>query len=141
MLLANMVEQDTSSPSPEDLLKLKDKISEQWQQLPIAHQETMMLVLLGQMLEGERGAWMLSAIELLWKTHSSPSDKLLPIPFISQADLVHTNLTPEEIAQLDDDDLKHITHEMLRHYTNDVFWEELEFVARFWLEGKRKTNT
>ena len=141
MLLANMVEQDTSSPSPEDLLKLKDKISEQWQQLPIAHQETMMLVLLGQMLEGERGAWILAAIELLWKTHSPPAEQLLPIPHLSYADLQQTNLTPEEIAQLDDDDLKHITHEMLRHYANDVFWEELEFVARFWLEGKRKTNT
>ena len=141
MLPSSMAEQDTSSPNPEKLLQLKDKIRGQWQQLPVAHQETMLLVLLGQMLEGERGAWMLSAIELLWKTNSPPAEQLLPIPYLSHADLQQTNLTPEEIAQLDNDDLKHITYEMMRHYANDVFWEELEFVARFWLEGKRKTNT
>ena len=138
MLPISMAEQDTPPLSPEDLLQLKDKISEQWQQLPIAHQETMMLVLLNQMLAGERGAWVLASIELLWKTHSPPAEQLLPIPHITHADLEYLNLTPEEIAQLDDDDLKHITHQIMRHFTHDVFLEELEFLVERKLAEKRQ---
>ncbi|NPV66041.1 MAG: hypothetical protein HPY64_02710 [Anaerolineae bacterium] len=63
--------------------------------------------------------------------------RFLPVVCITPAHLKHTNLTEEEIAQLDDEDLMFISHAIVRHYTNDVFWEELEFLAHLTLDVKR----
>jgi hypothetical protein len=52
--------------------------------------------------------------------------------------LANTGLADSEIAQLDDGDLRQIASDMLDHYTNDVFWEELEYVARSIMENKKK---
>lgn len=125
-----MSERPTTQPTPERLRQLKDGILENWQGLPPEHQATMTLVLLRRLVEGEYGPWTLSAIEMLWKEKSPLYSKSLPIPQLSYADLTHTNLTEEEIARLTEGDLRHITHEIAEHYANDVFWEELEFVAR-----------
>jgi hypothetical protein len=131
-----MNERPNPSLTPEHILRLKDETFSQWGQLPPEHQATMTLVMLKQLVEGEYGPWTLSAIELLWKEKSPLYSKTLPIPQISQADLTQTNLTDEEIAQLTDDDLKRITHDVSEHYANDVFWEEIEFIARLVLAEK-----
>lgn len=131
-----MAEHATPSITPQDLLNLKNGIMERWQQLPIEHQATMGLVLLRQLFDGEYGPWTLAAIETLWKEKSPLYSKTLPIPGLTLADLKQTNLTEDEIAALSEADLRHITHQMAEHYANDIFWEELEFVARLVLAEK-----
>jgi hypothetical protein len=131
-----MNERPNPSLPPEQILHLKDEIFSQWGQLPPEHQATVTLVMLKQLVEGEYGSWTLSAIELLWKEKSPLFSKSLPIPLISLADLTQTNLTTEEIAQLTEDDLRRITHDVSAHFANDVFWEEIEFIARLVLAEK-----
>ncbi len=96
----------------------------------------MALVLLTRLLEGEYGPWTLAAIETLWKEKSPLYSKTLPIPQISHDDLKQTNLTSEEIAQLTEEDLRHITHEVSEHFANNAFWEEIEFIAHVVLAEK-----
>lgn len=136
-----MLERPTSQPDPEHLFQLKASISQQWEQLPPEHQASTALVLIGRVLEGEYGPWFLSAVETLWQDRVSPSGKFLPLTPISRAQLEVANLTPDEIVQLDENDLRHITHEIARHFANDVFWEELEYMARKTLEEKRKEGS
>ena len=132
-----MSERPNPSLAPEHILHLKNEIFSQWEQLPPEHQASAALVLFGKVLSGEYGEWLASATHLLWQDKQGPLGKLLPITGISQAHLTQANLTAEEIAQFTDDDLRRITSDMLDHYANDVFWEELEFVARKALAERR----
>jgi len=131
-----MNERPNPSLTPEHILHLKGEIFGQWEQLPPEHQATVTLVMLSRLVEGEYGPWMLSAIETLWKEKSPLYSKTLPIPQLSLADLTQTNLTAEEIAQLTEDDLRRITHDVSEHFANDVFWEETEFIAKLVLAEK-----
>jgi hypothetical protein len=47
------------------------------------------------------------------------------------------HLDEDEIAQFTDGDLRRITQEMIDHYANDVFWEEVEYLAHRTLDEKR----
>ena len=133
-----MLERPIPQTDPEQLLQLKDSISEQWESLPPEHQASTALVLIGRVLDGEYGPWFLSAVETLWQDKVSLSGKFLPITPVSRAQLETANLTQDEINQLDESDLRHITHEIARHFANDVFWEELEYMARKTLDEKRQ---
>jgi hypothetical protein len=128
--LMHMNERPNPSLTSEHILHLKGEIFSRWEQLPPEHQATVTLIMLSHLVEGEYGPWTLSAMEMLWKEKSPLYSKTLPIPQISQADLAQTNLTAEEIAQLSEDDLRRITHDVSEHFANDVFWEEIEFIAR-----------
>lgn len=132
-----MTERDPRSPSPEDILHLKDEISERWRHLPPEHQATLALVLFQQTLEGEYGPWLRAAVRTLDPPDVDSPFRFLPIVRIARSHLDQANLTPEEVAELDDEDLMHISQQIVRHYTNDVFWEELEFLARLTLAEKR----
>ena len=99
----------------------------------------MALVMFQQTLEGEYGMWLRSAVKIADPHETESPFRFLPVVRIIPSHLKHANLTAEEIAQLDDEDLMFISHAIVRHYTNDVFWEELEFLARLTLDGKRGT--
>ena len=131
-----MKEHPSHQPNPEQLLQIKDTILERWAQLPPEHQASMALVLYTQVFAGEYGPWLRTSIDVLEQKQTHGPYKFLPILNISREHLAHTNLTEEEIARLDEDDMRHIGHEIVRHFTNDVFWEELEFVARSTLADK-----
>ena len=60
-------------PFPEHILQLKSELSERWQQLPIEHQATMVLVLVKEVLAGEYGTWLREALEL---TVMKPPDEV-----------------------------------------------------------------
>ncbi len=130
-------EHEPTSPMPEDLLRIKDEITQRWRQLPPEHQAIMTLVLVQQTLEGEYGLWLRSAVRVLDRPEDGKPFRFLPVVQITRSHLDHTELTGDEIAQLDDEDLMFISQEIVRHYTNDVFWEELEFLARKTLAEKR----
>jgi hypothetical protein len=133
-----MSERPTSQPLSEHLLQLKDGIFEQWGQLPPEHQASMLLVLYTQVTAGEYGPWLRSSIDVMEQKDTHGPYKFLPILRISPEHLILANLTEEEIARLDEDDLRSISYQMVRHYTNDVFWEELEFMTRKALEEKQQ---
>lgn len=132
-----MTQPERDSPTPQDLLRTKNDILAQWNQLPPEHQATMALVLFQQTLEGEYGPWLRRAAALMSRTETDSPFRFLPIVRLARSHLENANLTTDEIAQLDDEDLRYISHEIVRHYTNDVFWEELEFLARKALDEKR----
>lgn len=135
-MLQAMTERTTGSFSAQELLARKDELLAEWDALPAEHQASMALVFVTRTLDGEYREWLHGALDILSVTHASELRPLLPIAAISRAHLAQVNLTPDEIARLDDQDLRDITQTMLDHYTNDVFWEELEFVARLVLANK-----
>lgn len=135
-MLPAMTEHEPQPPAPEDVLRIKDDITQRWRQLPSEHQATMVLVLFQQTLEGDYGPWLRSAMRVLEKQDTDSPFRFLPVVRITKSHLHHASLTEDEIAQLDDEDLMQISHQIVRHYTNDVFWEELEFLARLTLAEK-----
>lgn len=60
----SMTERETAPQDPEQLLQLKSELLECWCQLPVEHQASMALVLLGDVLDDELGAWMVDALRL-----------------------------------------------------------------------------
>lgn len=136
-MLPAMTEHEPPSASPEDILRIKDEITQRWRHLPSEHQATMALVMLQQTLEGDFGSWLRSALRALEKQYTDSPFRFLPVVRIAKSHLRHASLTEDEIAQLDEEDLMQISHQIVRHYTTDVFWEELEFLARLTLAEKR----
>ena len=132
-----MKERPDPSHTPEHILHLKNELIRHWEQLPPEHQATIALVMFQQTLEGEYGPWLRSAVKVTDPQENESPFRFLPVVRITRSHLKHTNLTEEEIAQLDDEDLMFISHAIVRHYTNDVFWEELEFLAHLTLDVKR----
>ena len=132
-----MSERPNPQTTPEQLHQLKDGLFEQWGQLPPEHQASMALVLYTQVMAGEYGSWLRSSVKVMEQKETHGPYKFLPIVRISPAHFTQTDLTEEEIARLDEEDLRYISYEIVRHYTNDVFWEELEFLARKSLDEKK----
>jgi hypothetical protein len=131
-----MRERPTPPSDPERLLQLKDTLLEQWRALPAEHQASMALVLHTQVMAGEYGPWLRAAIQVMEQPETHGPYRFLPILRLTPDHLTQANLTEEEISRLDEEDLRAISHEIVRHYTNDVFWEELEFLARKTLDDK-----
>ena len=100
----------------------------------------MALLLFQQTLEGEYGPWLRSAAQVMSQPEAESPFRFLPVVQISRAHLAQANLTETEINRLDDEDLMRISHGIVRHYTNDVFWEDLEFLARLTLAEKGHTS-
>lgn len=135
-----MGERPAPQPSPENLLQLKGEVISQWDQLPPEHQASMALVLYTQVLEGEYGPWLRSSTKVLDQRESDTPFKSLPVIRLTPEHLAQAQLTEDEITQLSDEDLRFIGYEIVRHYTNDVFWQELEFQARKVLEDKQQDS-
>lgn len=125
-----MVESANSPSAHQELLAIKDSIFLQWQRLPSEHQASMLLVLMNRVLNSEYGPWAADAIKLL---STRPENPLPPTsaPPITSADLArHTDLAPDEIARLSTEDLKDISAVVTAHLVFDVFWNEVEYLAR-----------
>jgi hypothetical protein len=57
----------TERPSAETILRLKDELVQLWQQLPIEHQATMLLVLMKDLTRDTHyKAWLLEVFPLLY---------------------------------------------------------------------------
>ena len=46
---------------------------------------------------------------------------------------LHANLDAEEIAQLSDEDRRKMSEVMRSHYIHDLFWPELQHLARIFI--------
>ncbi|HMN13666.1 MAG TPA: hypothetical protein PKD55_15220 [Bellilinea sp.] len=132
-----MVESTGSSHAHQELLTLKENILAQWSRLPAEHQATMLLVLVERVKAGQFGAWAAQAIELLSTPHEPPV-AASAIPQLTPQDLArHTDLAPDEIASLTDDDLRDISVAVMAHLVYDVFWNEVEYLAQQRLDNTR----
>jgi hypothetical protein len=135
--LDTMSERPKPTPEPEQLLSLKEAIQDHWDQLPAEHQALMAMVLVGKVMEGEGGAWLREAIELRWPREQEISPESFPVTSISRADLERVDLSPEQAAQLTDDDMRGIAGAMEHYYRLGAFWLDLERVAHEAWEQKR----
>ncbi|MCZ7554594.1 MAG: hypothetical protein M5U05_18785 [Anaerolineales bacterium] len=132
-----MVESPDSSSAHQELLTIKDSILVQWQRLPPEHQASMLLVLMNNVLNSEYGPWAANAVKLLSTQPETPPPNTSAPP-ISSADLArHTDLAPDEIALLSAEDLKDISAAVTAHLIFDVFWDEVEDMARQRLDQTR----
>ena len=132
-----MVESTGSSHAHQELLTLKENILAQWLRLPPEHQATMLLMLTEQVNASEYGSWAAQALQLLSAAPESPQTPQ-SLPELTPQDLArHTDLTPDEIACLSADDLRHISAAVLQHLVYDVFWTEVEYLAHQRLDQTR----
>jgi hypothetical protein len=132
-----MSERPKPTPEPEQLLSLKEAIQDRWEQLPAEHQASMALVLVSKVMEGEGGAWLREAIELRWPVEQEVSAESFAVTRISRADLERVDISPEQAAQLTDDDMRGIAEAMEHYYRLGSFWLDLERIAHETWEQKR----
>jgi hypothetical protein len=132
-----MPKSELPSASPEELLHIKDTIHQQWQKLPPEHQASTLLVLLSQTLEGEYGSWLSGALEVMGQHTIRHPVQVLPIPPLTRGHLELVNLSEDEITQFSEADLRHISGEMMAHYANTLFWEELGNFVKKAVQEKR----
>lgn len=132
-----MVESANSSSAHQELLTIKDSILSQWQRLPPEHQASLFLVLMDRVLNSEYGPWAADAIKLLSKRSETPPSNTSAPPITSAALARHTDLAPDEIARLSAEDLKDISVAVMQHLVLDVFWDEVEYMARRHLDQSR----
>ena len=96
----------------------------------------MLLVLYTQVSAGEYGPWVRSSLRTLEQRETDGPFRLLPVVRLTPGHLEQASLTEAEIARLTDEDLRYISHEIVRHFTDDVFWQELEYLARKTLDER-----
>ncbi|WP_162909874.1 hypothetical protein [Aggregatilinea lenta] len=128
-----MTEQESVTPSPEELHAVKESILMQWDRLPSDHQASMALVLVSKVADGEYRGWLLSSMALLNPQGSLPVD-------VSDEHLKQIGLTDEEIGQLDETNHRNIRHRIINHWLTDWFWQELEYQTRQVLEEKNTVS-
>lgn len=118
-----MTEAKPSQPHPEEILAVKDEIVTRWDRLPAEHQATLALTLISKVSDSEYGAWLLSSIGLL------NSEVMLSLE-ISNASLKGVGLSDEELSRLNETDHRNIRRQMINHWVQDVFPNDLEYLAR-----------
>jgi hypothetical protein len=126
-------------PAPlttEEILYFKEQLLNFWRQLPSEHQASIVLLLTNEVLTGQWGTWLREAIALRWPIET-PEQSVLRFG-ISREDLKQVHLSEQEISQLTDEDLKTIAYLMAEHYLNDVFWDDLSYIAEGILAKKRQ---
>ena len=123
---------------PEILLRLKDVIQSEFQKLPPEHQATMGLVLVGEIMNGEWGAWFTDAFVTRYSIDREPMTDPLVVKPISPDELRGMSIAEEDIRALSPDDLPLITHRVQEHLALDVFDDEVRFAIEQILENKQK---
>lgn len=124
-----MSEMEPARSQPEEILTLKDELTARWRSLPPEHQASLALTLSSEVIDGEYGPWLLSAIRLL---HPEID---VPLP-ISDQHLKQVGLSDEELLQLGEADRQNIRQRMLDHWLQDAYWQDLEYQATKLLEEK-----
>lgn len=123
---------EADKPTPDELLRLKDSIKAQFEQLPPEHQASFGLVLANQVLAGELGTWFREALQI-----TQPRDPLTLALRVTRAGLESTHLAEDEIEALTDDDLAQVSQTVRDHIVYDVLPDEYTHAVRGVLDRKR----
>mgnify|MGYP000984621039 CR=1 FL=1 len=123
---------EADKPSPDELLRLKDNIKAQFDQLPSEHQASFGLVLAHQVLSGDMGVWFAEALNL-----TQPRDPLAVSMRVTRTALEDTSLAEDEIESLTDADLVQVSQTVRDHIIFDVLRDEYTHAVRELLDRKR----
>jgi len=130
-----MPEMEPARSQPEEILTLKDELAARWRSLPPEHQASLALTLSSEVIDGEYGPWLLTAIALLHPEIKVP----LPLP---DEHLKQVGLSDKELLKLDEADRQNIRQRMIDHWLQDAYWQDLEYQATKLLEEKSaESNT
>lgn len=115
-------------PDAERLLYLKDSLVTSFDQLPSEHQATIVMVLVGKVLDGELGDWFDQSYRLLHQTSDEQTQaNLFDVTANHLEQLL--NYDPDIHGTLTDEERAQVARQMQDHYTHALFWDELAFFA------------
>ncbi len=121
--------------------ELKDKLLSECQELPLKEQGKLALELLDNVMNcQDKYHWLKlrEAIDKRWPVKPQSIPSTFALVTLNHDDLQRAHLDDEELAQFDDDDLIEIARVVRNSFVHDIFWDEVEFVARAFLEQKQE---
>jgi hypothetical protein len=124
----------------EAVTKLKEAILGEWQKLPAIEQKEFALDLLDEVMSSQYQAEFREAIDTRWPVKPELLHATFALVSLDHDDLRRAHLDEAELAQLSDDDLVDIARGVRNHFVQDVFWDEVEYVARAMLEQKQENE-
>lgn len=105
-----------------------------WQALPEAHQVALALQFVDTIMNGEYRPYFLHLMAQKWPLKTTELEGGFPRIEISEDDLLRANLDEEEIDQLTEEHLLQVSEIMRSHYIHDLFWPEVQHLARVFSE-------
>jgi hypothetical protein len=120
--------------------KIKDSILTQWQKLPASEQRETALDLLDEVMTSQYVSEFREAIDTRWPVEPKSLHATFALVSLDSDDLQRAHLDEAEITQLTDDDLVDIARGVRNHFVQDVFWDEVEYVARTMFEQKQENE-
>jgi len=105
-----------------------------WQELPEEHQVAMALQFLDSIMGGEYRPYFLYLMAQKWPLKTTELESSFPRIEISEDDLLQANLDEEEISQLTDEHRLEISESIRSHFIHDLFWPEVQHLAKSFLE-------
>ena len=123
---------------PDKYVRLREDILEQWHRLPPDEQAAVLVEQLRDVLASDGGEPVRLELESgrLEQPEADPRLKPFKVTSVSRADL-EEHFSPEEIAQLDDSDMKRLADKLEDWYVNYGFWDDLQLATRSILESKQ----
>jgi hypothetical protein len=121
---------------PEVITKQKETILTEWQKLPVSEQKEFILDLLDELMRSSYRTEFREAIDIRWPVKPGSLHTTFALVSLDYGDLKRAHLDDEEISQLNDDDLVEIAGAVRNHFVHNVFWDEVEYVAREMLEQR-----
>jgi hypothetical protein len=132
------VESSPKEFEAEIVTEIKDSILTQWQKLPISEQKETALDLLDEVMTSQYVSEFKEAIDTRWPVKPKSLHATFALVSPDSDDLRRAHLDEAELAQLSDDDLVDIARGVRNHFVQDVFWDEVEYMARAMLEQREE---
>jgi hypothetical protein len=132
------VESSPKEAEAEIVTKIKDSILTQWQKLPVSEQKETALDLLDEIMSSQYMPEFREAVDTRWPVKPKSLHTTFALVSLDHDDLQRAHLDEAKLAQLSDDDLVEIAGTVRNHFVQDVFWDEVEYVARATLEYKQR---
>jgi hypothetical protein len=124
----------------EIVTKIKDTILTQWRKLPVSDQKETALDLLDEVMSSQYASAFREAIDTRWPVKPKSLHATFALVSLDHEDLQRAHLDEAEMAELSDDDLMEIAGTVRNHFVQDVFWDEVEYVARAMLEQRERSD-
>jgi hypothetical protein len=124
----------------EIVTKIKDTILTQWRKLPVLEQKETALELLDEVMTSQYVSAFREAIDTRWPVKPKSLHATFALVRLDHEDLQRAHLDEAELAELSDDDLMEIAGTVRNHFVQDVFWDEVEYVARAMLEQRERSD-
>jgi hypothetical protein len=125
-----------TASDPEVITKQIETLLTDWQKLPVLEQKEFILDLLDEVMRSSYRTEFREAIDIRWPVKPGSLHATFALVSLDYGDLKQAHLDDEEISQLNDDNLVEIAGAIRNHFVHNVFWDEVEYVAREMLEQR-----